>query len=89
MTGTVDPAELLYIDVEELAWTGALVAVGRLERLQPRQPAQTDPRQDPRHRRERHPEHLGDLRRSHPQTPQRRDQADALLASAVRDHGGR
>ena len=34
MAGTGDPGELLDVDVEQLTWSGLLVAVRRLERLQ-------------------------------------------------------
>ena len=45
VAGTSNTAELLDLDVEELAWPFALVAVRRLGRLEPRQLAQPDPGQ--------------------------------------------
>ena len=45
VAGTSNTAELLDVDVEELAWPFALVAVRRLGRLEPRQLAQPDPGQ--------------------------------------------
>src|ERR1700675_972481 len=56
----LDSAELLDVDVEELARARALVAERLLE-PEPPEPAQSEPSQDPRDRRERHPEQLGDL----------------------------
>jgi hypothetical protein len=64
--GPADPAELLDVDVDELARPRLLVPVRRLERLQPPQLAEPDSGQDPRHGRERHPQRLGDLRPAHP-----------------------
>jgi hypothetical protein len=60
-----DPAELLDVDVHELAGPAALVAQRLLE-ADPAEPAEPEPGQDPRDRRERHRERLGDLRRRHP-----------------------
>jgi hypothetical protein len=42
-----DPAELLDVDVDQLARPLALVAVGRLRRLESAAPAEADPRQPP------------------------------------------
>ena len=75
-----DPAELLDIDVDELASTLFLVTVRQLEWLQPPVLAQPDPGQDPRDRRGRHSQRLGDLGTGHPQAAQRRDQSDTRLA---------
>jgi hypothetical protein len=77
----LDAAELLDVDVHELAGTLALVAARRLE-PEPAELAHPDPGQDPRHRRERHPQQLGDLRTGEAQPAQRRDRRDALLARA-------
>src|SRR6266849_7855764 len=79
-----DPAELLDIDVDELASTLFLVAVRRLEWLQPPELAQPDPGQDPRDRRGRHSQRLGDLVTGQPQPAQRRDHSDTRLACAQR-----
>jgi hypothetical protein len=57
----VDAAQLLDVDVDQLPGDRAFIALGRLE-PETSQPAHPDPRQDPRHRRERPIEHLGDLR---------------------------
>src|SRR5438270_8711120 len=43
-----DPAELLDVDVDELPRVAALVPVGRLERLQPGAPPQSEPPQPQR-----------------------------------------
>src|SRR5205823_9640106 len=58
---SADPAQFLDIDMDELSWPWTLVAVGRLVRLQPRQPPEPVSRQDGADGRERHPERLGDL----------------------------
>src|ERR671929_200054 len=42
----LDAPELLDVDVDQLAGMAALVAVGRLGRLEPRELAQPDPGQD-------------------------------------------
>ena len=47
VAGPSDPAELLHVDVDELARPLLLVAVRRLERLQPPELAQPDPGQIP------------------------------------------
>ena len=82
--GRLDPAELLDVDVDELARPGALVADRRLE-PEPAEPAHPDPRQDPGHSRERHRERLGDLRRGHPQPAQLRDRRDPVRVGPVSD----
>ena len=61
VAGPADPAELLDVDVDELAGPGPLVAVGRLVRLQPRQLSEPVPGQYGADGRERHPQRLGDL----------------------------
>jgi hypothetical protein len=68
-----DPAELLDVDVHQLARTAALIAARRLGRLEPRTLPEPDPPQPPRHRRERQPQRLGDLRSRHAQPAQRHD----------------
>jgi hypothetical protein len=80
VTGTVgtDPAELLDVDVDQLARPLALVAVGRLRRIESAAPAEADPRQPPRDGRERHAEDLGDLGSGHPQSPQCLDRRQAI-----------
>jgi hypothetical protein len=78
----LDAAELLDIDVHELAGSGALVANGLLE-SDPAEPAHADPGQDPRDRRERHPQCLGDLGRSEAQAAQLDDRVDAVSGRAV------
>jgi hypothetical protein len=81
---TLDAAELLDVDVDELAGSGALVPHGRLQ-PDPAEPAQPAAGQDNRHGRERHRERLRDLGRGHPQLPQRHDRLDTLRRRAV-DH---
>ena len=66
------------------AWL-ALVAVGRLGRLEPAELAQPDAGQDRRDGQERHPEALGDLGAGHPQPAQRLDDLDAIGRRAMRD----
>src|SRR5206468_180465 len=75
---------LFHVDVDELARPLLLVAVRRLERLQPPELAQPDPGQDPRHRRGRHSQRLGDLRATHPQPAQRSDRRDTRLTRPQR-----
>lgn len=78
MPGAADPAELLYLEMHELTRMLALVAVGRLGQGQPRALAQPDAPEDRRHRRERRPQHLGDLRRDHVQPAELLDHPLAL-----------
>ena len=54
--GRPDPPELLDVDVDQLARARALVAVGRLGRLEAAALAEADPLQPPRDGRERHAE---------------------------------
>src|SRR6185312_10365773 len=84
----LDASELLHVDVQELAGALALVALGRLE-TQPAQATHPDPREDPRHGRLRHPQHLGDLSAGHAQPPQRSDHLHPILGSAIVDALGR
>jgi len=60
----LDPAELLDVDVHELAGSRALIAHAWLA-SDPSQPAHPDPGQDPGDGRERHRERLGDLGAGH------------------------
>jgi hypothetical protein len=69
-----DPAQLLDVDVDELARPRPLIAVGRLLRLQPRQLPEPVSRQHSTDGRERHPERLRDLRTREAQLAQRQDQ---------------
>ena len=79
-----DAAELLDVDVDQLAGPLALVADRLLEPDSP-QPADPEPRQDPGDGRERHLQRLGDLRSGHPQPAQLDDDGNPLLLGAVRD----
>src|SRR5215208_1939260 len=79
---TVDPAELLDVEVHQLAGAGALVT-DRLVLAEATQAAHPDPSQDPRHRLIGHPQHLSDLGASHPQPPQRSDRLDPIIRRAV------
>jgi hypothetical protein len=88
VAGPADAAELLHVDVDELAGTLLLIAVRRLERLQPPQLAEPDPGQDPRDSRGRHRQRLCDLGADHPQAPQCRDHSDPSLVCSKR-HGHR
>ena len=83
----LDPTQLLDVDVDELAWARALVALGGLEPEAP-EPAHADPPQQPGDGRLGHPEQLGDLYAGEAQAPERRDRLDALLARAVVDAPG-
>jgi hypothetical protein len=67
-----DPAELLEVDVHELARPSALVALRWLE-PDPAQPAETIAPEYDRNGRERHRECLGDLSRCHPYLPHPQD----------------
>jgi hypothetical protein len=55
------------------------------QRLLEPEPAHSRSSQNPRHRRERHPERLGDLGCREAQPAQRRDRLDPLWCRAVRD----
>src|SRR5262249_32960604 len=57
----LDAAELLDVEMDELAGAGALVAERGFE-PEPAEPAHAAAGQDPRNGRERHPERLRDLR---------------------------
>ena len=81
--------ELLDVDVDQLAGLAALVAVGRLKRLQSRELAQPDPGEHRRDGRERHAQAKRNLRPSHPQPPQCGDRLDELLRSAMRHRARR
>jgi hypothetical protein len=79
-----DPRELLDVDVDELAGMAPLIPVRWLERLQPGAFAEPDPLQPQRDRRERQPQHLGDLGRRHPEPSQRLDRLHTLLGQPRR-----
>jgi hypothetical protein len=64
----VDPPEFLDVDVDQLARTSSLIALGWL-RADAAELAHPDPGEDPRHGRGRHTEHLGDLWAGEPQPP--------------------
>ena len=83
-----DPAQFLDVDVDQLAGPLALVAVGRLDRLKPRELAQADAGQHGRDRGKRHRQTQRDLRGSHPQPAQGGDQLDAFLRRAMRNRIG-
>src|SRR4051794_7731203 len=89
LAGTaLDPPELLDVDMDELAWALALVALGGLE-AEAAQLAHPDPRQDPGNGRRRHLQDLGDLGAGHPQPPERCDHLDPALVGAIVDLPGR
>jgi hypothetical protein len=73
-----DLAQLLDVDVDQLARALSLIAIRRLDRLQSREPAEADPPQPTRDGRERQTEALCDLSRGHPQASQRLDRLDAV-----------
>src|SRR5262249_26368296 len=79
-----DPAEPLDVDVGEFARARALVA-NRLLEPELAEPAQSASGEDPRHRRDRHAEQLGDLGTGEAQPPHRDDQPDPLLRRPVGD----
>jgi hypothetical protein len=84
VSGPGDPAELLDVDVDELAGPLALVAARRLE-AELAEATHPDPLEDAPHRRLWHRQALGDLRPGHPHTAQRGDHLDPFLRGAVRD----
>jgi hypothetical protein len=85
---TLDAAKLFDVDVDQLAGSLALKALGRLE---PQTPELAHPNsgQDPRNGRQRHSEHLGDLRARKAQPTQRSDRLHAPLAGSISDRGRR
>ncbi len=83
-SAALDAPELLDVDVEQLTRSSSLVALRGLQAV-PAELPKPDPGEDPRHRRERHLEALGDLRARHPQPPERGDHLDPALLGAVRD----
>ena len=78
----LDPAELLDVDVDQLAGPLALVAAGGLEPKQA-QPPQPDPGEDPGDGLLGHRQQLCDLGAGETQAPQRRDRLDAVLRRRV------
>src|SRR5438309_983144 len=87
-SATCDAPELLDVDMDQLARSLALVALSGLKTKAP-ELAHPDPREDPRDRRQRHPERLGDLGTREAQPPQRRDRLHPLLLRAVGDRAWR
>ena len=85
---SLDPAEFLDVDVDQLTRTSSLVALGWLQ-PDASELAHPDPSEDPRHGRDRPAEHFGDLWAGEPQPPQRRDRLDPSLGRAARDRPGR
>src|SRR6266566_5266565 len=77
-----DPAEPLDVDVDELARSRALVADRPLE-PETAESAQTGPSQDPRDRRERHPQRLRDLGCRETQPAQLHDRLYTIIRRAV------
>src|SRR5262245_39951286 len=81
---TLDPAELLDVDVHELARPRPLVTDGG-PGPRPSEPAGAVAAKHDRDGRERHRQPLGDLSRGHSQSPQRHDRRDPISRGAVRD----
>jgi hypothetical protein len=81
---SLDPAELLDVDVDELARPRALVA-DRLLEPEPAELAHPNPRQDPGDGRERHSQRLRDLSRREAEPAQLRDHLDPIGRGAVCD----
>src|SRR5665213_3425077 len=85
-------AETLGMPLSTVSGILTRIGLGKLWRLEPLEPpelAQPNPGQDPRHRRERHPQRLGDLRSGHPQPAQSGDHSDPRLACPQRHRGRR
>jgi hypothetical protein len=80
----MDAAELLDVDMDQLARTLALIADRRLE-PEPAKLAHPDLGQDPRDRGACHPQALGDLCPGLSQPPQRGDRFDAPFIGSVGD----
>ena len=78
----LDPPELLDIDMDQLAWSRALIPLRRLQ-TKPSQLAQPDPLQDPRDRGDRDVEQISELWGGEPHPPQRRQQLHHWLIGAV------
>jgi hypothetical protein len=85
---TLDAAELLDVDVHELAGARALVAHGLLE-AKTAEPAHAHAVQDRRHRRERHLERFRDLGGGEAQASQRDDRLHTREGRAIGDSLGR
>src|SRR5690606_38030659 len=85
MSRAADLAELLDVDVDHLAGPRALVAVGRLGRLDRRQLLQTQPGDDRADSPLAHAQHLGDLHGVHADlAPELCDHLLALSADPAR-----
>src|SRR5207253_838980 len=80
----LDAPELLDVDMDQLTWALALVALRGLK-TEPPELAHPDAREDPRDRGERHAQRVGDLRACEAQSAQSRDRLHSLLFGAVRD----
>ena len=89
MADAVDPAELLGVDVDQLARCGPLVADHRRLRIERRQAAETEPAQDRPDGGARQAEEPGDLRPGQALAPQPLDLGDGLGRQAVRASAGR
>ncbi len=85
MTGTFEPAELLDVDVDQLAGVAAAVPVRWFRWLEPRQPVQPEAAQHRAHRRRRHVQLGRDPRARPPQPTQLFDHRDRRIRGAVRD----
>src|SRR5262245_42214142 len=75
MARASESAQLLHIDMDQLAGMATAVAIGRFRWLQARQPVQSDAGKDGAHRGGRQPELGRDARRGEPQPPQAPDRS--------------
>jgi hypothetical protein len=61
VTDAIELAELLDVEVDDLAWSSALIAADRLGRLEPGQTVEAQPFEDPGDRCRRNADCGGDL----------------------------
>ena len=89
MTDALDSAELLGVDVQQLAWVLALISNDHGRRIEGFQAVEAEPPQHSRHRRDRHGELPSDRRGTHPLAAQSLDLGNAIRRRAALVDGRR
>ena len=89
VTDAIELAQLLDVDVNDLAWGGAFVAANRLGRLQRRQPIEAEPLENAADGRRRNADLGGDLLAGVTLPAQSLDRRETALVSYVRGQEAR